>query len=187
MSNTEIFIIDEKGIIITQPRKQGQLVVRGNNVMLGYWNNPTETEKILKDGFYPLEKVLFTGDIFEFDEEGDLFFISRIDDILKVKGEKVSLLEIEKILYMIPEVDHVEIIHKEDKLKGNIIAALLTVKNDCSEKKIRIILEKYLSKTSIPDYIIFIENIPLNENKKTDKNELKIILDKHINERRRFY
>ena len=98
MPNTEVYLVDDKGEEIKEVRKSGELVVRGSNVMKGYWNLPLDTEKALRPGHYPGEKVLFTGDLFEKDEEGYLYFLSRKDDIIKTSGHMVSPKEVENVL-----------------------------------------------------------------------------------------
>jgi acyl-CoA synthetase (AMP-forming)/AMP-acid ligase II len=80
MPNEEVYLIDEDGRRLPNG-STGQLVVRGSNVMVGYWGKPEETEKRLKPGQYPGERVLHTGDLFRTDEEGYLYFVGRTDDI----------------------------------------------------------------------------------------------------------
>jgi acyl-CoA synthetase (AMP-forming)/AMP-acid ligase II len=99
MPNTEVYIVDERGARATRPGDIGELVVRGANVMMGYWNLPEETAMTLKPGLYPGEKVLYTGDLFKMDEEGYLYFVARKDDMIKTAGEKVSPKEVENVLY----------------------------------------------------------------------------------------
>jgi len=101
MPNTEAYIVNHDGEKITTPGEIGELVVRGANVMKGYWNLPDETKKVLKPGPIPGEKVLYTGDLFKMDDEGYFYFVSRKDDMLKIAGTNVSPKEIENILYEI--------------------------------------------------------------------------------------
>ena len=72
------------------PGEVGELVIRGPHVMKGYWENPEATDKALRPGPFPWEKVLYTGDLFRTDEEGFLYFVGRKDDIIKTRGEKVE-------------------------------------------------------------------------------------------------
>ena len=76
----------------------GELVVRGSNVMRGYWNAEELTSKVYKRWNNNGEMVLFTGDLFYEDQEGFLYFVGRKDDMIKTKGERVSPKEIENIL-----------------------------------------------------------------------------------------
>ena len=109
MPNEEVYIVDEKGQRVP-PGVVGELVVRGSNVMKGYWELPEETEEKLKPGPFPGEKVLYTGDLFRMDEEGYLYFFGRKDDIIKTRGEKVSPKEVEDVLYSLPGIAEAAVI-----------------------------------------------------------------------------
>ncbi|MCK5349489.1 MAG: AMP-binding protein, partial [Desulfobacula sp.] len=97
MPNEEVFIHDSQGNELG-PGEIGELVVRGSNVMQGYWNAPEETAKTFKPGRYRGETLLYTGDLFKKDDDGLLYFVSRKDDMIKTKGERVSPKEIENVL-----------------------------------------------------------------------------------------
>ncbi len=86
---TEVWIQDSEGERLPYGTV-GELVVRGRHVMKGYFNKPKETAATFRPGRSPEEGVLLTGDLFRQDEEGFFYFISRIDDIIKTRGEKVS-------------------------------------------------------------------------------------------------
>ena len=84
--NTEVFIVDDEGNEIGEARRPGQLVVRGSHVMAGYWGLPEKTAATLRPGRYPGERVLYSGDTFEKDDEGFLYFVGRRDDMFKSSG-----------------------------------------------------------------------------------------------------
>ena len=87
--NSDAWIEDDQGNRV--PAGQvGQLVLRGPNVMLGYWERPEDTSLKLRKGQLPDERVLLTGDLARFDDEGFLYFVSRTDDVIKSRGEKVA-------------------------------------------------------------------------------------------------
>jgi acyl-CoA synthetase (AMP-forming)/AMP-acid ligase II len=170
--NTEVFLIDEDGRRIEEPDTPGELVVRGSNVMKGYWNNEVETAKVLKDGYYPFEKVLFTGDLFTMDEDGDLFFISRKDDVFKVGGEKVSPREVEDTIYTLDGIKEAAIIRKEDPLMGNSMIAVVSVVEGLKEDMIRAHCARNLEKYLVPRDLIILDSLPKNENGKIDRKLL---------------
>jgi acyl-CoA synthetase (AMP-forming)/AMP-acid ligase II len=172
MPNVEVFLVDEEGTRISKPHTQGQLVVRGSNVMMGYWNNEEETNKILKMGYYPMEKVLFTGDIFEFDKDGDLYFIGRKDNIFKVGGQKVSPAEIEKVLLGHYNISEAAVIKEYDEILGNCITAIVVIDGDVGVNDINIFLRDRLEDHLIPKRIHLTSFIPKNSNGKIDKMEL---------------
>jgi long-chain acyl-CoA synthetase len=121
MPNCETWIVDEQDRPITDAWKPGELVVRGANVMKGYWNLSDETAKRLKPGVYPGEYVLYTGDIFQVDEDGYLYFIGRRDDMIATGGEKVSPREVENVVHELPDVSEAVAIGMEDEILGKVI------------------------------------------------------------------
>ncbi|MHB8877707.1 MAG: class I adenylate-forming enzyme family protein, partial [Myxococcaceae bacterium] len=85
--NTELWLVDDQDRKVG-PGEVGQLVMRGATVMRGYWDKPEATAKKLRPGPLPGELVLYTGDYCRLDEEGYLYFVGRMDDIIKSRGEK---------------------------------------------------------------------------------------------------
>ena len=97
MPNEEVFILNDNGEEVG-PGEVGELVIRGSNVMQGYWNAPEETARVYRPGRYRGESLLYSGDLFKKDDEGFLYFVARKDDLIKTKGERVSPKEIENAL-----------------------------------------------------------------------------------------
>src|SRR5262249_56644768 len=81
MPNVEAYVVDGDGRRVG-PGAVGELVVRGSNVMRGYWEAPEETARVLRPGPLPGEQVLYTGDLFRTDEEGLFYFVGRRDDLI---------------------------------------------------------------------------------------------------------
>ena len=156
MPNEEVYIVDEKGNKVG-PNVIGELVVRGSNVMKGYWEMPEETAKRLKPGRYPGEMVLYTGDLFKMDKEGYLYFVGRKDDIIKSRGEKVSPKEIENILYEIEGVIEAAVIGVPDDILGQAIKAFVVLKNGATmtEKDVQRFCAKRLEDFMVPKHIEF--------------------------------
>ncbi|HYD57044.1 MAG TPA: AMP-binding protein, partial [Burkholderiales bacterium] len=100
---TEAYVVDEGGRKAA-PGVVGELVIRGAHVMKGYWGDPQATDRALRPGPFPWERVLHTGDLFRSDEDGYLYFVARKDDIIKSRGEKVSPKEVETVLYEMPGI-----------------------------------------------------------------------------------
>src|SRR5262249_11163525 len=124
MPNCEVYLVDEQGRRL-EPGAVGELVVRGSNVMRGYWGRPEATALKLRDGDIPGEKVLHTGDLFRADAGGDLWFVARSDDVFKCRGEKVSPREIENVLYEIPDVAEAAVVGVDDPLDGQAIKVVI--------------------------------------------------------------
>ena len=124
MPNEQVLVVDERGREV-EAGVVGELVVRGSNVMRGYWNRPEETARALRPGRYPWERVLYTGDLFMKDEDGYLYFVARKDDIIKSRGEKVSPREVEGVIYELPEVREVAVVGVPDEVLGQAIKAFV--------------------------------------------------------------
>jgi amino acid adenylation domain-containing protein len=174
MPNEEVYIVDENRQKVEQG-EVGELVVRGSNVMLGYWELPEETSKVLNPGPLPWERILFTGDLFKMDEEGFLYFIGRKDDIIKCRGEKVSPKEIENVLYNLEGVLEAAVVGVPDEILGQAIKAFVVLKEGIilSENDILRYCQKNLEDFMIPKYIELVDTLPKTESGKIRKVGLK--------------
>ncbi len=174
MHNEEVWIIDENGRHV-EPGVVGELVVRGSNVMRGYWGLPDETERALRPGRYPGEKVLHTGDLFRRDEDGYLYFVGRNDDMIKSKGERISPREIENCLYEIEEVAEAAVIGIPDDILGQAIKAYIAFRDGqvSSERDVIRHCRKNLEDFAVPKAVQFMKSLPKTPNGKIDKLALK--------------
>ncbi|OQX83603.1 MAG: AMP-dependent synthetase [Candidatus Latescibacteria bacterium 4484_7] len=174
MPNEQVYLVDDEGVQITEPGVIGELVVRGANVMKGYWENPEETEKVLKPGPYPWERILYTGDLFKMDKDGFLYFVARKDDIIKSRGEKVSPKEVENVLYSIDGVLEAAVIGVPDELLGEAVKAFVVLKDgvNLSEKEILAYCSKRLEDFMMPKYIEFRKELPKTSTGKITKKNL---------------
>ena len=174
MPNTETYIVNEQGEKLTKPGEIGELVVRGSNVMAGYWNLPEETAVVLKPGSYPGIRELYSGDLFKMDEEGFLYFIARKDDIIKTSGEKVSPKEIENVLYEIEDVLEAGVIGVPDEILGQAVKAVVVLKKDSklTEKDIIQHCRKHLENFMIPKYVKICQQLPKTSTGKIRKKDL---------------
>lgn len=172
---TEVFIVDERSKRIDKPGVVGELVVRGSHIMNGYWNKPEETNKIIKQGMYPGDKWLFTGDYFSMDEENDLYFCGRKDDMIKTSGEKISPKEIENVIYELDDVEEVAVIGLADELLGEAVKAFVSLRkdSDLDENKILHYCSKRLERYMVPKYVEFLDRLPKTVTGKIRKKDLK--------------
>lgn len=97
----------------------GEIVVKGPQVMKGYFNNPLATEEVLKDGW------LYTGDMARRDEEGYFTIVDRKRDIIKTSGFLVFPAEVEEVLRNYPEVSEAAVIGLPDRERGEVVKALV--------------------------------------------------------------
>lgn len=155
----------------------GILYVRGPHVMSGYWNKDELSNEMLKPGFYPWEQMLCTNDWFKMDEEGFLYFLGRNDDIIKTRGEKVSPVEVENVLYKIKGINEVVVVGIPDEIMGEVIVAFVSLhKNaDLNEKILMHTCISNLENFMVPQKIVLIEEMPRSANGKIDKKKLKEI------------
>lgn len=172
--NEEVLIVDDAGNEVP-PGVVGELVVRGSNVMPGYWNAPEETARRFRPGRYPGERLLYTGDLFRRDEEGFLYFVARKDDLIKTRGERVSPREVENALCDMEGVSEAAVIAVPDEILGSAIKAFVVPKPGVSlaEKDLFRHCKRMLEEFAIPKYFEIREALPRNSSGKIDKLALK--------------
>ncbi len=171
--NTELWLVDEKDRRVG-PNEVGQLVIRGATVMAGYWEKPEQTAKKLRPGPVPGERVLYTGDLCKLDDEGYLYFVGRMDDIIKCRGEKVAPKEIEAVLYGVPGVKEAAVIGVADAVLGQVPKAFVTLEGGASvdERALRQACMERLESFMVPKYFEVVAAMPKSDNGKIDKKAL---------------
>ena len=175
MPNEEVYIVDDSGRRVG-PKVIGELVVRGSNVMKGYWESPEATSKVLRPGPLPGENVLYTGDLFKMDEEGFLYFVARKDDIIKTRGEKVSPKEVEDALYSLDGVAEAAVVGVPDDVLGQAIKAVVTVREGAqlTERDVQRHCLANLEDFMVPKFIEFRDSLPKTSTGKISKRELAV-------------
>ncbi len=171
--NTSVMIVDEKDRPV--PTGQiGELVIKGSNVMQGYWKDPETTARIFRPGRYRAETLLYSGDFFKMDSQGYLYFISRKDDLIKTKGERVSPKEVESLLYRIDAVVNCAVLGIDHEIDGTAIAAFIQkdVNSELAEKEIKKFCRFNMESYMIPKYFFIRDNLPKNNSGKIDKKKL---------------
>lgn len=123
MQDTEIKIVDpETGDREMPVGEIGEICVKGPQVMVGYWNKPDETARVLRDGW------LYTGDIGHFDEDGYLYIVDRKKDMLIYKGYNVYPRDLEEVINSHPKVAQSAVVGKYDERYGDIPIAFVQLK-----------------------------------------------------------
>ncbi len=180
--NTEIWLIDAADNRITEPNQVGQLVVRGSTVMQGYWNKPIQTAKKLRSGLYPNERVFYSGDLCKMDEEGYLYFVGRMDEVIKSRGVKVSPKEVEDFISKIPEVVASAIIGVDHEEYGEVLCAFVVLSKEgiISEKELISQCSNGLEPYKVPYYLYIIKSIPKTPNGKFNKLKLKELASDNV-------
>ena len=171
--NTELWLVDENNCRV-RPGQVGQLVVRGATVMRGYWEKPGETAKVLRPGQLPGEQVLYTGDYCRLDEESYLYFVGRMDDVIKSRGEKVAPTEVEAALCAVAGVKDVVVVGVPDSMLGEAIEAFVVLEEGAAvtENDLRRECFKRLESFMVPSSIKFRSFLPRSNSGKLNRADL---------------
>jgi len=123
---TSVSIVDDEGRPVPSGAT-GELLVRGPQVMTGYWNRPEATRAVLQSTTDPGTMQLRTRDLFRADASGFLYFVARTDDVIKCGGEKVAPTQIEDVIAELPGVLQVSVFGMPHEVLGEVPAAVLTL------------------------------------------------------------
>lgn len=147
---------DEKG----KAENIGEIVVKGPNIMRGYFKNPKLTEKVLRNG------ELYTGDLGRLDDEGNLYVMGRKDNMMIKNGRNVFPEEIERVISLYSEVAEVLVAEKEEK----IIAYVVPIESTVDGKELIQFCRKHLEDYKVPDKVCVISELKKNANNKILRN-----------------
>jgi acyl-CoA synthetase (AMP-forming)/AMP-acid ligase II len=147
----------------------GELLVRGCQAFKGYWNNQEATRKTLVDGW------VHTGDVAKTDEEGYVYILDRIKDMINRGGEKIWSLEVENVLYRNPKILEAVAVGVPDTIFGEEVKAVIVLRQGAkaTPEEIQEFCRHFLAKYKIPKYVEFREALPRNAAGKVMKRELK--------------
>ena len=169
---TQIRIIDENND--EQPAGEyGQVIVRGETVMQGYYNNPKANNRTLRDGW------LHTGDIGYMDEDGDLFIVQRRTDLIVTGGENVYPAEVENILRAHTAVKEVAVVGVSDAEWGQRVATMIVLKakTDINTDELEGYIRKKLAGYKIPRLWRFVEALPQTSSGKIERKRVVELLE----------
>ena len=166
--NVEVSIQDDAGLELGTDQV-GELCVRGGNVMQGYWKQPEETSKALRNGW------LLTGDVGYRDVEGYYFITDRKKDMLLVNGINVYPREIEEILYQFPGVKEAAVVGKPDPRKGEQPVAFVSPTDGAvlEEKSLQQFVRSNLADYKVPRKVVLMPALPRNATGKVLKTNLR--------------
>jgi len=171
---TEAIVLDADGLPVV-PGETGVLHVRGPHVMAGYWRQPELSAHMLREGPVPGERMLCTHDYFTVDEDGFLYFVGRSDDIIKTRGEKVSPVEVENVLYAIPGVREAAVLGVPDDLLGEAVHAYVALEDgvELTPQAIVAACRDRLESFMVPTEVFFVDELPKTETGKIRKKSLR--------------
>lgn len=152
----------------TKKDEPGEILVRGMNVTLGYWNRPGATAKAFSNGW------LHTGDIGYLDSDGFLYVLDRRDDLIISGGENVYPAEVESVLLAFPGVEEAGVIGVKNQHWGEVPFAFIHLKPGCSvtEEALLAFCEKKLARYKLPVGICFTGLLPRNASRKLLRRKL---------------
>lgn len=156
MSSTDSAIIDPETWAFLPQGEQGEIVVRGPQVMAGYWNRPDETEKVLHDGW------LRTGDIGVMSEDGYFTIVDRAKDIIIAGGLKIFPREVDEVLYSHPQVLEAAAVGVPDAYRGETVRAYVVVKpgEKLTQEELIAFCKERLAPYKVPKQVEFRDSLP---------------------------
>ncbi|TYZ30038.1 long-chain fatty acid--CoA ligase [Selenomonas caprae] len=164
---TQWKLIDDEGEEV--PRGElGELIVKGDNVMLGYWNLPDVTHDAMRGGWF------HTGDVARADEDGYIYIVDRIKDMIISMGENVYPREVEELIYQFPGIHEVAVIGIEDKLRGQVGACFYSVHQgaEVNIRELKQFLQNNLALYKIPREFHIMDKLPRTTTGKIAKKKI---------------
>ena len=157
MVNVWVKVVDDKGNELPS-HEDGEITIKSAGNMTGYWGNPEETNKTIKDGF------VYTGDIGSFDDDGYLYIKDRKKDMIISGGANIYPIEIERVLYSNPKILDAVVIGVPDDEWGETVKAIVVLKNGMTASQAEIIeyCKDNLASYKKPTSVEFIDSLPRN-------------------------
>jgi long-chain acyl-CoA synthetase len=171
LARTECRVVDLEGNDVA-PGEQGELVMRGPQIMMGYWKEPQATAAALRDGWY------FSGDIVRVDADGFFYVLDRSKEMIKYKGFPVAPAEVESVLLEHPAVRDCGVVAKPDPAAGEIPCAFIVLRpgfvaSDALDQELRAFIADRLARHKQPREIRFVEAVPRTPSGKILRRELR--------------
>jgi long-chain acyl-CoA synthetase len=169
IAGVEMKLVDEDGNDVAQG-DVGEIVIKGHNVMKGYWNKPDATEEAIKDGWF------HSGDMGQVDEDGYFFIVDRKKDMIIRGGYNVYPREIEEVLYEHPAVREVAVLGVPHDELGEEVAAVVALKEgeSVSEDELREHAKEAVAAYKYPRKIWFVDELPKGPTGKILKREIEV-------------
>jgi long-chain acyl-CoA synthetase len=169
IEGVEMKVVDEQGNEVEQG-EVGEIVIKGHNVMKGYWNRPEATEDAIKDGWF------HTGDMGKIDEDGYFSIVDRKKELIIRGGYNVYPREVEEVLYEHPAVQEAAVIGVPDEKMGEEVGAAIVLKDgeDLSESDLRDYVKGEVAGYKYPRKVWFLDELPKGPTGKILKREIEV-------------
>ncbi|MER6266756.1 AMP-binding protein [Streptomyces sp900105755] len=170
MPYTEVRVVDAVSNAPVKPGEPGEIVVRGPNVTAGYWNDPQATAAAFDE-----EGWFHSGDVGHLDEDGCLYIVDRLKDMIISGGENVYPAEVERVLAAMPGVVDVAVVGVADEQWGEAVAAVLTVADGTGIglEDVRAYAAGRLARYKLPRRLTLVPAVPRNASGKLDKTVIR--------------
>jgi long-chain acyl-CoA synthetase len=167
IEGVEMKVVDEDGAEVAQG-DVGEIVIRGHNVMKGYWKRPDATEEAIRDGWF------HTGDMAKVDEDGYFFIVDRKKDMIIRGGYNVYPREVEEVLYEHPAVREVAVVGIPDDSLGEEVGAAVALKDgqEISAEDLQAYVKDEVANYKYPRRIWFVDDLPKGPTGKILKREI---------------
>jgi long-chain acyl-CoA synthetase len=167
VEGVEMKVVDDEGNDL--PAEQvGEIVIRGHNVMKGYWNRPDATAEAIRDGWF------HTGDMAKVDEDGYFFIVDRKKDMIIRGGYNVYPREIEEVLYEHPAVREVAVVGVPHDELGEEVGAAVALKDgaEATPDDLREYVKEQVAAYKYPRHVWFVDDLPKGPTGKILKREI---------------
>ena len=166
---TTATVVDEAGEPVA-PGTIGELVVSGPHVMRGYWRNAAATARALRPAPRTGTLRLHTGDLFTADADGYLTFVSRMDDIIKSRGEKVAPQAVEDVLCRMPGIAEALVVGVPHAVLGEAVKAVVVASDPAlTEREVLRFCARHLEDHMVPKIVEFRESLPRTDSGKASR------------------
>jgi amino acid adenylation domain-containing protein len=170
-----LYILDDDRALVPFG-SQGELYVGGDGLAKEYFNKPDLTAQkfIIHDfGDGRIERLYNTGDIVRYNSHGDLEYLNRRDNQIKIRGHRIELGEIEHVISKVSWVEKVVVHHFDDEKRGKYLVAYIAASApNQNSLDIKNMCKQYLPAYMCPSHVVFLEKFPLTENGKVDRKAL---------------
>jgi long-chain acyl-CoA synthetase len=169
IDGVEMKVVDDDGNEVEQG-EVGEIVIKGHNVMKGYWGRPDATEDAIKDGWF------HTGDMARVDEDGYFFIVDRKKELIIRGGYNVYPREVEEVLYEHPAVQEAAVVGVEDEKMGEEVGAAVVLKNgeEVDADELKAYAKENLANYKYPRKIWFVDELPKGPTGKILKREIEV-------------
>jgi amino acid adenylation domain-containing protein len=174
-ANTEVFAVTSEGHRVSSPGEVGELYVRGPSLMRGYWGQPAKTSEVLVQNPFRAERdevAYRTGDLVRLEPAGYYAFVGRRDSMVKIRGYRVELGEVEATLHRHPAIREAAVLPVPDELLGSRLAAVVVTADGAGDLSCEKVLEhcrQWLPSYMVPDVVDFREALPRTSTGKVDR------------------